>query len=211
MNPFVIGIAGGSGAGKTTIAQRIIAEIGAEHVASISYDTYYNDLSHLSLAERQACNFDHPDAFDTALCTAQLDQLCAGHAIILPSYDFALYTRVGTGQRIEPRPILLIDGILIFVDPALRQRMHLRVFIDTADDLRIVRRIMRDTRERGRSVDSVCQQYIATVRPMHHAFVEPSRAHADMIIPGTNDATPALDVICNHIRHILHQHPRTTK
>lgn len=203
MNPFVIGIAGGSGAGKTTIAQRIIADIGSEHVASISYDTYYNDLSHLSLPERRACNFDHPDAFDTALCITQLDQFCAGQAIHVPNYDFALYTRVGVGQRIEPRPILLIDGILILVDPALRQRMHLRVFIDTADDLRIVRRILRDTRERGRSVDSVCQQYIDTVRPMHHAFVEPSRAHADIIIPGANDVTPALDVICNHIRHIL--------
>jgi uridine kinase len=205
MNPFVIGIAGGSGAGKTTIAQRIIAEIGAEYVASISYDAYYNDLSNLSLAERQACNFDHPDAFDTALCITQLDQFCAGQAIHVPSYDFALYTRVGAGQRIESRPILLIDGILILVDPALRQRMHLRVFIDTADDLRIVRRILRDTRERGRSVESVCQQYIDTVRPMHHAFVEPSRAHADMIIPGANDATPALEVICNHIRHMLHK------
>ena len=203
MNPFIIGIAGGSGAGKTTIADRIIDTIGADNVAGIRYDAYYTDLGHLSLAERQQCNFDHPDAFDTQLCITHLDQLSQGQAIEVPNYDFAQYTRIPGGTIVQPRPIILIDGILLFVDAALRQRMHLRVYIDTADDIRILRRTLRDIRERGRDVDSVYQQYLHTVRPMHQQFVAPSRQYANIIIPGEYDVTPAIDLLCNHIRQIL--------
>jgi len=203
MMPFVIGIAGGSGAGKTTIAQQIIDQIGDQAIAWLPYDAYYCDLGHLTLAERQACNFDHPDAFDTDLFLAHLDQLIGGHAITLPNYDFVQYTRVGGGHVVQPRPIILLDGILLFVSAAVRARMNVRIFIEVADDIRLLRRILRDTQERGRDVKSVCQQYLATVRPMHQAFVEPSRSYADLIIPGVNDVTPAVNLITNHIRQLL--------
>jgi uridine kinase len=207
MTPFVIGIAGGSGAGKTTIAQQIIDQIGDHAIAWLPYDAYYCDLGHLTLAERQAENFDHPDAFDTELFLSHLDQLIAGHAITLPNYDFVQYTRVGGGQIVQPRPIIMLDGILLFVAAAVRARMQLRIFIEVADDIRLLRRILRDTQERGRDVTSVCQQYLATVRPMHHAFVKPSRNYADLIIPGVNDVTPAVNLITNHIRQLLSTTP----
>jgi uridine kinase len=207
MMPFVIGIAGGSGAGKTTIAQQIVDQIGADAIAWLPYDAYYCDLGHLTLAERQACNFDHPDAFDTDLFLAHLDQLIAGHAITLPNYDFVQYTRVSGGHVVQPRPIILLDGILLFVSAAVRARMNVRIFIEVADDIRLLRRILRDTQERGRDVQSVCQQYLATVRPMHQAFVKPSRSYADLIIPGVNDVTPAVNLITNHIRQLLSTTP----
>jgi len=203
MIPFVFGIAGGSGAGKTTIAQHIIDQIGDQAIAWLPYDAYYCDLGHLTLAERQACNFDHPDAFDTELFLTHLDQLIAGHAITLPNYDFVQYTRVGGGHVVQPRPIILLDGILLFVAATVRARMNVRIFIEVADDIRLLRRILRDTQERGRDVQSVCQQYLATVRPMHQAFVKPSRSYADLIIPGVNDVTPAVSLITNHIRQLL--------
>lgn len=203
MTPFVIGIAGGSGAGKTTIAQHILDQIGDHAIAWLPYDAYYCDLGHLTLAARQAENFDHPDAFDTALFLDHLDRLIAGHPVTLPNYDFVQYTRVGGGQVVHPRPIIMIDGILLFVAAAVRARMQLRIFIEVADDIRLLRRILRDTQERGRDVASVCRQYLATVRPMHQAFVEPSRNYADLIIPGVNDVTPAVNLITNHIRQLL--------
>lgn len=207
MTPFVIGIAGGSGAGKTTIAKRIIDQIGHQAIAWVPFDAYYCDLGHLTIAQRQACNFDHPDAFDTELFLTHLDQLIAGHAITLPNYDFVQYTRVGGGHVVQPRPIILVDGILLFVAAAIRSRMNVRIFIEVADDIRLLRRILRDTQERGRDVTSVCQQYLATVRPMHQAFVEPSRSYADVIIPGVNDVTPAVNLITNHIRQLLSAPP----
>lgn len=207
MTPFVIGIAGGSGAGKTTIAQQIINQIGDHAIAWLPYDAYYCDLGHLTLAERQAGNFDHPDAFDTELFLGHLDQLVAGHAVTLPNYDFGQYTRVGGGQVVQPRPIVVLDGILLFVAAAVRARMQLRIFIEVADDIRLLRRILRDTQDRGRDVESVCQQYLATVRPMHQTFVEPSRNYAHLIIPGVNDVTPAVNLITNHIHQLLNMTP----
>ena len=203
MTPFVLGIAGGSGAGKTTIAQQIVDQIGSDAIAWLPYDAYYCDLGHLTLAERQAGNFDHPDAFDTELFLTHLDLLIAGQAITLPNYDFVQYTRVGGGHVVQPRPIILLDGIVLFVAAAVRARMDIRIFIEVADDIRLLRRILRDTQERGRDVKSVCQQYLATVRPMHQAFVEPSRSYADLIVPGVNDVTPAVNLITNHIRQLL--------
>lgn len=207
MTPFVIGIAGGSGAGKTTIAQQIINQIGDHAIAWLPYDAYYCDLGHLTLAERQAGNFDHPDAFDTELFLGHLDQLVAGHAVTLPNYDFGQYTRVGGGQVVQPRPIVVLDGILLFVAAAVRARMQLRIFIEVADDIRLLRRILRDTQDRGRDVESVCQQYLATVRPMHQTFVEPSRNYAHLIIPGVNDVTPTVNLITNHIHQLLNMTP----
>ena len=203
MKPFVIGIAGGSGAGKSTIAQQLIDSIGTNHIAWLPYDAYYADLTHLPFAQRVACNFDHPDAFDTTLYQSHIDALCAGQSITMPHYDFVSYTRVAGGQHIAPRPILLLDGILIFVHETLRQRMDMRVFIEAPDDIRLMRRMLRDTQSRGRDVASVCQQYLATVRPMHQQFVEPSRVHAHVIIPSINDSTPAVHVLSNHVRQIL--------
>ncbi len=203
MKPFVIGIAGGSGAGKSTIAQQLVDTIGATHIAWLPYDAYYADLTHMPFAQRVQCNFDHPDAFDTALYESHIDALCAGQSITMPHYDFVTYTRVAGGHPIAPRPILLLDGILIFVHETLRQRMDMRVFIEAPDDIRLMRRILRDTQSRGRDVVSVCQQYLATVRPMHHQFVEPSRVHAHVIIPSVNDISPAVTLLSNHVRQIL--------
>lgn len=203
MKPIVIGIAGGSGAGKTTIAQHLIDRIGADVIAWLPYDAYYADLSHLTFTQRVHCNFDHPDAFDTALYVTHIDALCSGQHVTMPHYDFVSYTRSSGGQTMQPRPILLLDGILLFVPDAVRKRMDMRIFIDAPDDIRLMRRILRDTQSRGRDVASVCQQYLETVRPMHQQFVEPSRVHAHMIIPSVNDITPAVTVLCNHIRQLL--------
>lgn len=203
MKPVVIGMAGGSGAGKTTIAQQLIDRLGDDVIAWLPYDAYYADLSHLTFAERVQCNFDHPDAFDTALFVAHIDALCAGQPITMPTYDFVSYTRVAGGHVVHPRPILLLDGILLFVPAVLRNRMQMRMYIDAPDDIRLMRRILRDTQSRGRDVTSVCHQYVETVRPMHHQFVEPSRSHAHVIIPSINDVTPAVDLLTNHIRQLL--------
>lgn len=203
MKPVVIGIAGGSGAGKTTIAQQLIDKIGTDIIAWLPFDAYYADLAHLTLAQRIQCNFDHPDAFDTDLYVQHIDALCAGQHITMPNYDFVSYTRVAGGRTIQPRPILLLDGILVFVPPAVRQRMDMRIYIDAPDDIRLMRRILRDTQSRGRDVASVCQQYLDTVRPMHQQFVEPSRVHAHVIIPSINDVTPAVNLLSNHIRQLV--------
>lgn len=203
MKPIVIGIAGGSGAGKTTIAQHLVNRVGADVIAWLPYDAYYADLSHMALPQRMHCNFDHPDAFDTALYMAHIDALCNGQAITMPTYDFVTYTRVTGGQTLQPRPIVLLDGILLFVHDALRDRIDMRIYIDAPDDIRVIRRILRDTHMRGRDVASVCQQYFATVRPMHQQFVEPSRVHAHLIIPSINDVAPAVSVLCNHINQFV--------
>ena len=203
MKPVVIGMAGGSGAGKTTIAQQLIDRLGADVIAWLPYDAYYADLSHLAFAMRVQCNFDHPDAFDTALYISHIDALCAGHHITMPNYDFVSYTRVAGGHVVHPRPIILLDGILLFVPEAVRTRMHMRIYIDAPDDIRLVRRILRDTQSRGRDITSVCQQYMTTVRPMHQQFVKPSRIHAHVIIPSVNDITPAVDLLTNHLRQLM--------
>lgn len=180
--PLVIGLAGGSGSGKTTVARAILEAIVPESVL-IDQDAYYKDLAHLPLEERKKVNFDHPDAFDTELMIAQLQLLAGAHAIDKPTYDYPAHTRAAATIRVEPRDVILVEGILLFADVRLRQLFDVKVYVDVADDVRFIRRLQRDVVERGRTMESVIQQYLTTVRPMHLEFVEPSKRYADIILP----------------------------
>ena len=180
--PLFVGLAGGSGSGKTTIARAIDHAMRQESVL-VEMDAYYATLAHLDLDERKKFNFDHPDAFDMDLLVRHLDELAAGRAIDKPRYDYAAYARSPETTRVEPREIVLVEGILLFVDARVRQRLDLKVFVDVPDDVRFIRRLRRDVEERGRSLESVIQQYLETVRPMHLEFVEPSKRWADVILP----------------------------
>lgn len=180
--PLLIGIVGGSGSGKTTVARAIYDFLGRD-AAFIDQDAYYRDLSHLTFEERRLVNFDHPDAFDTDLLVAQLKQLQAGETIRKPTYDYPAHTRAEAVVEVEPRDVILVDGILLFADPRLRALFDIRIYVDVAEDVRFIRRLQRDVRDRGRTMDDVIRQYLQTVRPMHLEFVEPSKRWADVIIP----------------------------
>jgi len=180
--PLVIAVAGGSGSGKTTVARAIDEAVHRESVL-IEQDAYYKDLGHLPLEERKKVNFDHPDAFDTELMIAQLQLLVSGQAIEKPTYDYAAHTRAAATMHVVPKDVILVEGILLFADARLRQLFDIKVFVDVADDVRFIRRLQRDVVERGRTMDSVIQQYLTTVRPMHLEFVEPSKRYADIILP----------------------------
>ena len=200
---LVIGVAGGSGSGKTTVANAILERVGRERIAMLPHDSYYQDLSHLPFEERARVNFDHPDAFDNALYLAHLDALASEQAVAMPTYDFTNYVRLPEVVVILPQPVVLLEGILIFADAALRERMNVKLFVDAESDLRIIRRIQRDITSRGRSVESVIEQYFATVRPMHLEFVEPSKRYADIIIPQGGLNTIAIDMIVARIERML--------
>lgn len=178
MNPLVIGIAGGTASGKTTVAHRFAAACQA---LLLSHDRYYVDFP-----EPRGANFDHPDSLDTPLLVAHLDALRAGRPAALPVYDFPTHRRLAHTESVDPRPVIVVEGILVLADPALRARFDLRVFVDAPDDIRFIRRLRRDVRERGRTVESVIEQYLATVRPMHLTYVAPSRAAADLVLDGTD-------------------------
>ncbi|HWQ13421.1 MAG TPA: uridine kinase [Roseiflexaceae bacterium] len=201
--PLVIGVAGGSGSGKTTVTEAILERVGRERIALLPHDSYYRDLSHLPLEQRARVNFDHPDAFDNALYLAHLDALMHGQQVALPTYDFTTYVRLPEVVVVQPRPVVLLEGILIFADAALRQRMAIKLFVDAESDLRIIRRIQRDTRTRGRTVESVIDQYLRTVRPMHLEFVEPSKRYADIIIPNGGLNAIAIDMVVARIERML--------
>jgi uridine kinase len=197
----VIGIAGGSGSGKTTLAQAIYEAIGDEHITYIAHDNYYKDLTHLSMKERDERNFDHPDALDTALLVEHIKSLKRGENVSIPSYDFATHTRRKNWELLPTRPIVLVEGILIFADTALFNLMDMKIFVDTDDDIRLIRRIERDTTERGRTISGVIEQYMATVRPMHIEFVEPSKRNADIIVPvGLNNV--AVDLVVSRLKTV---------
>ena len=181
--PLVIGIAGGSGSGKTTISSAVVAEVGGGQVAVLEHDSYYRHLDGLTFEERSKINYDHPDSLETELLVQHLEMLLDGKSIDRPVYDFTQHLRSPETIRIDPSPVIIIDGILVLADPQLRALLDLKVFVDTDADLRVLRRLQRDTTERGRTMDSVIQQYLATVRPMHLRFVEPSKLYADLIIP----------------------------
>jgi uridine kinase len=201
--PLVIGIAGGSGSGKTTVANVILERVGAEHIAYIPHDAYYKDLSALSRIQRSEVNFDHPHSLDTELLIHHVEQLIARKPVELPVYDFKVHTRTGETQHVDPQPVIMVEGILIFAEPVLRELFDVKIFVDTDPDIRFIRRMSRDISERGRSVDSVIQQYLSTVRPMHLEFVEPSKRYADIIIPegGLNEV--AMDMVVARIETLL--------
>ncbi len=193
--PLIIGVAGGSGSGKTTVVRRIIERIGDDNILLIQHDSYYRDLSHLTIEERSLQNFDHPEALETELMIDHIKALLDGQSIEIPHYDFANHTRSEQTTRVSPRRVILIDGILIFYEKALRSMMDIRLFVDTDHDVRLLRRIKRDLVKRGRSLESVLHQYEHFVRPMHFEFVEPSKRYADMIIPHGGENAVALDMV----------------
>lgn len=180
--PFTVALAGGSGSGKTSLTRALVGQLGPQHCAVLDHDSYYRDLAHLPFAERAATNFDHPASLESDLLAHHLAELRAGRAVLRPDYDFTTHTRKATRTRVEPRPIILCEGILLLAAPELRAAFDLRVYVDTPADVRALRRVRRDIVERGRTVDSVCEQYLTTVRPMHEQFVEPARATADLVL-----------------------------
>ncbi len=201
-SPMIIGIAGGTGSGKTTITQSIVERFG-ENVTVLYHDDYYREQHSITYEERCKTNYDHPDAFDTDLFLEHLDKLRSGEAIESPVYDFTIHDRSGKTKRVRPAPVILIEGILIFVDPALTDRMDIKIFVDTDADVRILRRLERDVKERGRSIDSVINQYLGTVKPMHEKYVEPSKKMADIIVLEGGRNSVALDLIMNKIDTFL--------
>jgi uridine kinase len=202
--PLVIGIAGGTGSGKTTVANVILDRVGAHRIAVLPHDAYYQDLSHLTLEQRVKINFDHPNSLDTALLIEQVKKLKKWQPIEMPVYDFTNYSRTIKTIHIEPSKVILVEGILIFTEPELRKLFDVKIFVDTDADLRFIRRLERDISDRGRTTESVIRQYINTVRPMHLEFVEPSKRYADIIIPegGLNEV--ALDMVVARIAELLH-------
>jgi uridine kinase len=201
--PMIIGVAGGTASGKTTVSKRIFDAVGPDHLAYLEHDAYYRDLSHLPMEQRQAFNFDHPDSLENGLLIAHLEQLLAGHPVDVPVYDFATYVRTDQLRRVEPRPVILVEGILIFVDKTLREMMDFKIFVDAPADLRFIRRLRRDVLERERSVNLVIEQYLATVRPMHMEFVEPSKQYADVIIPRGGKNLKGIQMVIAQIQRML--------
>lgn len=194
-NPLILGVAGGSGSGKTTVVENIVAGIGEEKMLIIEHDSYYRDLSHLPLDDRKKQNFDHPSSLETELMIRHLSALRTGYKVDIPVYDFVAHTRTEKTIPASPKKIILIDGILIFTEPKLRNLMDIKLFVDTDDDVRLLRRLRRDILERGRNFDGVLNQYENFVRPMHLEFVEPSKRYADIIIPRGGENRVALEMV----------------
>jgi len=205
MKRIVIGVAGGTGSGKTTVSQTILDRVGHDRIAYIQHDSYYKDLSHLPPAERDETNFDHPDSLESRLLAEHLRLLKEGNAVDLPLWDFVTHTRKPETRRIEPHKVVLVEGILIFAEKALRELMDIKIYVDTDADIRFIRRLQRDITERGRSVESVIRQYTETVRPMHLEFVEPSKRYADIIIPEGGFNVTAIDMIVARVQAMIGQ------
>jgi uridine kinase len=200
---MIIGICGGTGSGKTTVANRILESVSAHQVVFIQQDSYYRNLKDLPLDYRQVANFDHPDALDNDLLVHHVRKLKAGEPIELPIYDFKTHTRLNETRLVQPKRIVIVEGILIFAEPRLLEQMDIKVFVDTPDDIRFIRRLRRDLAERGRTLESVIEQYIGTVRPMHMQFVEPSKRYADVIIPEGGHNLVSIDLLSGKIRERL--------
>jgi uridine kinase len=203
MKPFVIGIAGGTGSGKTTVARRIYESLHLDSAVFLDQDSYYRDLAHLPLEERRQLNFDHPDALDNELLVQHLRALVERRPIAKPTYDFIAHTRAEATISVEPRDIVLVEGILLFVEPRLRDLFDLKIFVDAEADVRFIRRLRRDIEVRGRSLESVIEQYLSTVRPMHFEFVEPSKRWADVILPRGGNNVAGIRVIAARVRERL--------
>ena len=203
MEPVVIGVAGGTGSGKTTVAHEILKRAGTKQISLIQHDAYYRNLDDLPLAQRAMQNFDHPDALDNELLIAHLKKLKAAQTIEMPVYDFTTHTRTDQTRPVDPNPVVLVEGILIFADRTLRELMDVKIYVDTDADIRFIRRLQRDIAERGRTMESVVRQYLATVRPMHQEFVEPSKRYADVIIPEGGFNQVAIEMIAARIQALL--------
>ncbi len=201
--PIIIGVAGGTASGKTTVSAKILEAVGRNRLAYIEHDAYYRDLSHLPLTKRRNLNFDHPDSLENELLITHLKTLLRGEPVQIPVYDFATYTRSQELKLVKPRRVILVEGILIFADKQLREMMDIKIYVDAAADLRFIRRLKRDTLERGRTVEMVIEQYLKTVRPMHLEFVEPSKRHADVIIPGGGRNITAIQMVVAQIQRML--------
>jgi uridine kinase len=200
---LTIGIAGGSGSGKTTVAQEILSRVGADRIAFLQHDSYYKDLSGLPPTQRAELNFDHPNSLETDLLTQHILALRDGSPVEVPIYDFSTHSRTARTFTVAPRRVILVEGILIFVDAALRELFDVKIFVDTDADIRFIRRLERDITERGRTTESVIKQYQTTVRPMHLEFVEPSKRYADVIIPEGGFNSAALDMVAARILTLL--------
>ena len=198
--PLVIGVAGGSGSGKTTVVRRIVDSLGPDQVTVVEHDRYYRNYPDLRLEERAALNYDHPNVLETDLLVHHLDALRGGHTVDAPAYDFTRYARLEQTDRLHPRRAIIVEGILILADAELRTRMDVKVFVDADDDTRFIRRLKRDVKERGRTLESVIDQYLGTVKPMHLEFVEPSKRYADIIVPLGGYNTVAVDMLLSMIR-----------
>lgn len=201
--PVTIGVAGGTGSGKTTVSNQILERVGHNHIAYLPHDAYYKDLRHLSDDERAQINFDHPDSLDTPLLIQHVKQLQQNRPVDIPVYDFTVHRRTEQTLPVVAQPIVLVEGILIFAEPALRKLFDIKIYVDTDADIRFIRRLKRDISERGRSADSVIEQYLSTVRPMHLKFVEPSKRYADVIVPEGGFNWVAIDMIADRIRSMM--------
>lgn len=199
MGSIIIGIAGGTGSGKTTLTRELRDHFGADEVSVIDHDSYYKRHDDLSYEDRCKLNYDHPNSFDTPLLIEHLKALKAGQAVDVPVYDYTVHNRSDRTVRVTPAPVIILEGILIFADPDLCALMDMKVFVDTDADVRILRRILRDVKERGRTLDSVVDQYLTTVKPMHEQFVEPSKRKADLIVPEGGRNQVALDMLINWV------------
>lgn len=203
MRPLIIGVAGGSGSGKTTVARRVAESLDGAKVAFLDMDAYYRDHHALSHDELRLLNWDHPDAFDLDLLAEQLGELAAGRAIDKPVYDFVRHRRAPAAERVEPADVIVIDGILLLVEERIRARLDIKVFVDTDPDIRLIRRIRRDMAMRGRPLEEILDQYLTTVQPMHLQFVEPSKRYADLVIPRGGENTVAIELLLAAINRRL--------
>lgn len=200
--PFVIGVAGGSGSGKSTVTREVLASIGPDMAAVVMQDDYYLDQTDIDPEERPKTNYDHPDAFDWPLMMQHVQALRRGEAIEMPEYDFALHNRSSKTITVKPAPVIVVEGLFALYDAKLRNMMSLKIYVDTASDVRFIRRLQRDITERGRSTESVIKQYLETVRPMHKQFIEPTKRNADVILPhGANG--PAVDIITTKVKSLI--------
>jgi uridine kinase len=201
--PVTIGVAGGTGSGKTTVSRALLERVGAEHIAYLPHDAYYKDLPDIPRAAGEMINFDHPDSLETSLLVHHVQQLQMGRSVEMPVYDFSTHRRTTETRTVFPQSIILVEGILIFAEPELRNLFDAKIFVDADADIRFIRRLQRDITERGRSVESIVYQYMESVRPMHLEFVEPSKRYADVIVPEGGYNTVAIDLMVNHIRNLL--------
>jgi len=205
LSPIVIGVAGGTGSGKTTVANVILERVGRNRIAYLPHDAYYRDLRDLPPVQRAQINFDHPNSLESELMAKHIKTLKSGKPVDIPIYDFSIHTRTDRTIHVEPKAVIIVEGILIFSEAELREVFDVKLYVDTDQDIRFIRRLQRDIAERGRTMDMVIKQYLTTVRPMHMEFVEPSKRYADVIIPEGGLNTVAMDMVIARIEHLLQE------